>query len=220
MEKLLSICIPTFNRAEELDRQLAWLAQEMQSFGSECEIIVSDNCSDDHTPIVVSKWQSVFAHTTFKGNRHSENRGWMRNFIYCLTTASGRFTWIIGDDDRIYAGAVARVLQTLRQTPDLALMYLNFTDHNPLTGEVLAQHWFDPELEQADCTQGQAIFQHCLQNIGSVIFITATIYRTRFAREALQRWPDCFQNWAGLAYWSAYCATQGSIIVTRDNYLA
>ncbi len=49
MHKLLTIAIPTYNRAELLDKQLAWLAQAIQGFESDCEIFVSDNCSTDHT---------------------------------------------------------------------------------------------------------------------------------------------------------------------------
>ena len=42
-KKLLTIAVPTYNRAELLDKQLAWLAQAIQGFESECEIIISDN---------------------------------------------------------------------------------------------------------------------------------------------------------------------------------
>jgi abequosyltransferase len=42
MNKLLSIVIPTFNRAHLLEQQLAWLSTVIQGFESECEIIISD----------------------------------------------------------------------------------------------------------------------------------------------------------------------------------
>ncbi|NEQ25134.1 MAG: glycosyltransferase, partial [Microcoleus sp. SIO2G3] len=80
MNKILSICIPTFNRAEELDNQLTWLFKEIKGFEDECEVIVSDNCSSDNTQEVVEKWRSLFCQTTFKSNRNQENVGWMRNF--------------------------------------------------------------------------------------------------------------------------------------------
>lgn len=220
MEKLLSICIPTFNRAALLDRQLAWLFKEIQALGHECEVIVSDNCSEDDTPVVVQKWQAAFSHTTFRSNRNPKNLGWMHNFLYCLNAASGRYTWIIGDDDVIYDGALAQVIKTLKERTDLSLLYLNFSDYNPETGVVKSQHWFDPDLEDANSQDGKAIFQKCIQdNIGSVIFISATVFRTQYAREAQQQWPEAMENWAGLAYWNGYCAAKGSVLVTRKNYL-
>lgn len=220
MEKLLSICIPTFNRAKLLHRQLAWLANEIKTFGNECEVIVSDNCSSDDTLAIIQEWKSAFSHTAFHVNQNAENLGWMGNFLYCLNAASGRYTWIIGDDDVIYKGALAHVIEKLKEKPDLSLLYLNFSDYNPETGAVAAEHWFDPALEDANSYDGKAIFQKCIKdNIGSVIFISATIFRTQFAREAQQKWPDCMNNWAGLAYWNGYCAAKGSVHVTRENYL-
>ena len=91
MTKLLTIGIPTFNRAQLLDRQLAWLAQAVKGFESECEIIVSDNCSSDDTPEVVKKWESHFSNTALKLNRNSENVGAIRNIAYCITPAR----WIV-----------------------------------------------------------------------------------------------------------------------------
>ena len=45
MSKLLTISIPTYNRAQMLDRQLKWLASEVLGNEGDCEIIISDNCS-------------------------------------------------------------------------------------------------------------------------------------------------------------------------------
>ena len=43
MNKLLTLAIPTYNRAELLDKQLTWLAQAIIGIESDCEIFVSDN---------------------------------------------------------------------------------------------------------------------------------------------------------------------------------
>lgn len=219
MKKLLSISIPTFNRAEELDSQLAWLAKEIKGFEDECEIIVSDNCSTEDTQAVIEKWQPSFSQTTLNSNRNSENIGWMRNFVYCLNAATSQYTWIVGDDDLIYEGTLAYVLKNLKENPDLSLMYLNFSGRHKETGEVMGEHWFDTNLEK-DPSEGKAIFQHCIEkNIGSVIFITATIFRTELAQLALQKWPNSLENWGGLAFWTGFCASRGSVLVTKDNYM-
>lgn len=220
MEKLISICIPTFNRAEHLQRQLAWLAQETKDFGDACEIIVSDNCSEDQTPSIIQNAEREFSHTQFHANRNCENIGWMRNFSYCVNNASGLYTWIIGDDDVIYDGTVAFVIRTLKQRSDLSLLYLNFSDRDGLTGASNALPWFKTDPIDDQIRDGKVIFQKHLQhNIGSVIFISATIFKTQFGQEALLKWQGSQENWAGLAYWNGYCATQGSVLVTHENYL-
>ncbi len=220
MKKLLSITIPTFNRAKELDNQLAWLAKEIKGFEDECEIIISDNCSTDNTQDVISKWQQVFSQTTFKSNKNRENIGWMRNFAYCLNSSTSQYTWIIGDDDLIFDGTLAYVLKALKENPDLSLLYLNFLGRHKETDEIMGEHWFDTDLEERGFSEGKAIFQHCIeQNIGSVIFITATVFRTGLAQFALRKWPGSLDNWGGLAYWTGFCASQGRVLVTKENYL-
>lgn len=58
-KKLLTICIPTYNRSQLLDKQLNWLAQEIVGIESNYEIIISDNCSTDRTQDIIPKWQDI-----------------------------------------------------------------------------------------------------------------------------------------------------------------
>lgn len=220
MNKLLSVCIPTYNRAEHLDRQLSWLTREVQGFEHLCEVIVSDNCSDDSTPAVVAKWVEAYPNLSFTSNRNSENIGWMGNFLHCSSLAAGEYTWIIGDDDTIYNGALAHVIETLKNHPRLSLLYLNFSDRDAHTGATALEHWFDPSIEINKSWGGKERFQEYLQsNIGSVIFISATIFRTQLVLEAQQLWQDAIKNWAGLAFWNGYCAAKGEVVVTSENFL-
>jgi abequosyltransferase len=219
MKTLLAVCIPTFNRAEQLDRQLGWLAEEIVGFEADCEIIISDNCSDDQTSDIIYKWKVKLPNISYKTNRNANNLGWMRNFLYCLNTSSSEYTWIIGDDDEIEKGALAVVMQALKADSNLALMYLNFSGRDKGTGKIVGEYWFDLNLDQ-NTTNGAAIFQHCIEkNIGSVIFVTAAIYRTQLALAAISKWPKSVDNWAGLGFWTGFCATQGNVLVTSKTYM-
>ena len=60
MNALLTIAVPTYNRAELLNKQLAWLAKSIKGYESECEIIISDNCSEDNTQEIVKKMAVIF----------------------------------------------------------------------------------------------------------------------------------------------------------------
>lgn len=64
MNKLLTIVIPTFNRAILLKQQLTWLAKAIKGFESECEIIISDNCSTD-IPEIYAKLLKIGYSKTF-----------------------------------------------------------------------------------------------------------------------------------------------------------
>ncbi len=225
MNKLLTIAIPTFNRAELLDKQLAWLSQAIKGFENECEILVSDNCSTDNTPETVKKWQSILSHVVFKYNRNQENIGVLKNVAYCLRAATTKYVWAIGDDDPIQERSVAYVVNKLKEHKNLSLLFLNFSGRNKITGEpvhpptIVGNRWFDADSEDG-CGDSKAIFAHCFdKSVGAVIFLTATIYRTDLVKNAFQVWEDAANNWIFLAYLAGYCAAYGSIIVTKDIFM-
>ncbi|MBD2691798.1 glycosyltransferase family 2 protein [Anabaena catenula] len=225
MTKILTIAIPTYNRAELLDKQLTWLSQAIKGFESECEILVSDNCSTDHTQSIIKKWQNILSDITFKSNKNPENIGVMRNIIYCLSYSTTKYVWTIGDDDPIQERAVAYVMSKIKNIEDLSLLFLNFSGRNKITGEavhppkIVGNRWFDADSEDGE-GDGKAIFEHCFaKSVGAVIFLTATVYRTDLVKRALQIWPTASNNWISLAYLAGYCAANGKVIVTKETYL-
>ncbi len=70
MITLLTIAIPSFNRATLLAKQLAWLHQEIKGCESECEILISDNFSTENNQDIIKKGQTIFSETTFKSHRN------------------------------------------------------------------------------------------------------------------------------------------------------
>ena len=225
MIKLLTIAIPTFNRATLLDKQLAWLHQEIKGCESECEILISDNCSTDNTQDIIKKWQPIFTLSTFKPHRNIENIGLMGNVIHCLKSSTTKYVWTISDDDKFEQQVLTYVISKLKEYEDLSLLFLNFSGRNKITGEavhpptIIGNRWFDVETEDA-CTNGKAIFEYCFsKSIGAVSLLSATVYRSELAQKSLQLWQDAASNWLSLAYIAGFCAANGSVIVTKDIYL-
>ncbi|MBG1270055.1 glycosyltransferase family 2 protein [Nostoc sp. WHI] len=225
MNKLLTIAIPTFNRAQLLDIQLTWLAKAIKGFESDCEIFISDNCSTDNTQEIIKKWQIILSNVTFTSNINNKNIGVMGNIACCLKAANSKYVWTIGDDDPIQDRAITYVISKLKQHEDLSLLFLNFSGRNQITGEpvhpptIVGNRWFDVDSEDGD-GDGKAIFEHCFsKSVGAVIFLSATVYRTDLIKRALQSWPDAENNWISLAYLAGYCAANGIVIVTKETYL-
>ncbi|MBV9388491.1 MAG: glycosyltransferase family 2 protein [Chroococcidiopsidaceae cyanobacterium CP_BM_ER_R8_30] len=219
MNKLLTIAIPTFNRAELLNKQLTWLAQALRGFEAECEIFVSDNCSTDHTQEIIKKWQELLGAVTFRSSRNIVNLGVMTNIAYCLKSASSKYVWTIGDDDPIQERTLSYVLKILKRHPDLTLMYLNCTGRESLTGQLAIERWFDSDSDEPT-VDGKAAYQtHLNRSFGGILFISAVVYQTNLVQLAVQKWPAATSNWASQAYWAGFCAAHGSVIVTKDVYL-
>jgi abequosyltransferase len=89
-DKLLSICIPTYNRAEVLDKTLYKLFSNSEFDNNLIEVIVSDNCSTDNTYVVVQKYPQV------KYFRNDHNIG-PYNFTIVSSYAKGKYVKIFND---------------------------------------------------------------------------------------------------------------------------
>jgi len=109
---LLTIGIPTWNRADYLRRNLTQLYSEVQSINpSLVEIIVSDNCSSDHTPKVVEELQEKGLIIDYI--RNNSNVGWALNFIQCFERARGKYVLLLGDDDLLIDGALSYIINLI-----------------------------------------------------------------------------------------------------------
>ena len=117
---LLTLCIPTYNRAQELRLLLDMLAPQVAA-APEVELLISDNQSTDATPEVVQ--QAIDAGLRCTYIRNAENIGADANFLQCFYKARGRHVWIFGDDDVLLPGSLTFVLELLARR-EYELVYL------------------------------------------------------------------------------------------------
>jgi glycosyltransferase involved in cell wall biosynthesis len=110
-EYLLTIAIPTYNRAKILDGSLAILKLQFSSLKYPVEIIISDNCSSDNTADIVEK--HICDGMPIKYIRNQENLGMDGNFVQCFRMAKGQYVWCLGDDDYLAEGALDYLLSIL-----------------------------------------------------------------------------------------------------------
>ncbi|NQU32455.1 MAG: glycosyltransferase family 2 protein [Bacteroidetes bacterium] len=109
---LLTIAIPTWNRAYYLSKNLYQLKKELSSVGSsQVEILVSDNCSSDTTFSVVTKYKENGLPISYHYNH--ENIGWGGNFLQCLKKAQGKYVLLLADDDLIVDRGLEKIINVL-----------------------------------------------------------------------------------------------------------
>lgn len=122
LSPVLSICIPSYNRAGLLGELLGRIAEEVGDDKAGdigiIEIVVTDNCSPDDTRQVVQSYRNHLTYLTYI--RHSENIGADRNFLAAVGAATGRYCWLMGDDDFPEPGAIRRLVQVLEAHPGIA----------------------------------------------------------------------------------------------------
>lgn len=108
---LLTIAIPTWNRAEYLRQNLCQLKAEIGDKVDEVELLISDNFSTDSTPSVVA--DAISRGMKINYIRNSENIGSDHNIAQCFNQAAGEYVLILGDDDLLVDGALSKVLAVL-----------------------------------------------------------------------------------------------------------
>jgi glycosyltransferase involved in cell wall biosynthesis len=104
---LLTIAIPTYNRAWCLRELLPLLVDEVEN-EPRIELIISDNASPDETPSVVEEF--VARGLRVRYIRNPQNIGPDANFLQCFEQARGKYVWIFSDDDLIVPGGIAKIL--------------------------------------------------------------------------------------------------------------
>jgi abequosyltransferase len=113
-QPLLTIAIPTYNRATYLRQTLAQLQLEISSHHlSNIEILVSDNASPDSTQQIVTELQDSGFNIRYLLN--SDNIGSDANIAQCFNTAKGYYVLILGDDDLFCDGSLKWLMTVLEQ---------------------------------------------------------------------------------------------------------
>jgi glycosyltransferase involved in cell wall biosynthesis len=115
-QNMISICIPTYNRAKFLENLLDILINlPLPSY----EIIVVDNHSTDYTCDIFkqSKYQKI------KFFQNSENIGMTNNWNRCIELSSGKYIIIIHSDDSVSPDLFRNYLEAIKLHPDAGLVF-------------------------------------------------------------------------------------------------
>ncbi|AFL89555.1 glycosyl transferase [Terriglobus roseus DSM 18391] len=115
---LLTLAVPTYNRARFLDEFLQELLPQLAELSAsgradEIELVVSDNASTDDTPQVLEAAVAA-SPVPIRVTRQPENIGSDRNFIWCFEHARGKYFWLFGDDDILRKGSLTVILDSLK----------------------------------------------------------------------------------------------------------
>ena len=118
---MLSICIPTFQRALILEDCLARLSPELDKIEGGAEVVVSDNASTDESWGVVAAAGETDHRIRY--DRLPENRGGHANYRNCVRLARGDIIVCLADDDTIIGEALNEHVQRMAAEPNLASIY-------------------------------------------------------------------------------------------------
>ena len=215
----LTIAIPTYNRAKQLDRQLNWAVNAIADRWDEIELLVSDNASPDETPQVCQKWQAQ-TNGRVRIFRQSKNIGVNRNCLFCIQEARGDFVWTVSDDDVVLEGTLGWVLSKISNDADdqLAFIHLNGSISSP-EGIIFRQSVYPFQSDQISAP-GCKLLESCIDiNEDWLFLFTANIYKTTIAQQAIKTWPDIKNNMAFPLFLAGYAAAHGAMTLRSEPSL-
>jgi len=139
----LSICIPTYNRADYLDYSLGVHLPKLKEHN--IQIFIYDNASNDTTFDVVSKWKKEYPLINY--HRNNINLGADLNIELALKAPTTDYIWLMGDTYLIPDNGLSHILDLAQQQiaydaivvnlfNKLAFPTGNYSDHDQLLGDL------------------------------------------------------------------------------------
>lgn len=141
---LLTIAVPTYNRADLLDICLSRIYEQVGEENALIEVVVSNNASTDHTKQVIDKFQRRYKYLRYSENE--KNGGPDFNIARCFELATAKYVWVFSDDDLLLPNAISNILKLLNGS-DLGVVFLKPSFYKDFIGEYIPTNKpFDYEI--------------------------------------------------------------------------
>lgn len=159
-QPILSICIPTYNRAKDLNHNLTLIESYLENsnlLDTVC-LVISNNCSTDETGVVVKHFVDE-GRLCIHYYKQEHNIGAGPNQVYAVEKVSTPWVMLLGDDDYLEPWYIAECLKQMEKHPNLGCLIPNYIDYYPAT-----QTYGKLREENCETQYYKSGFDACLQN--------------------------------------------------------
>ena len=119
---LLSICIPTYNRPNQLPNCLHSIYLAKKNSNLDFEVCISDNGSEYDVTKIIQPYKDKLK---IRLNKNKVNLGYQPNLLKTISIATGEYVWAIGDDDLLIPGSLQKIEKLLNDNRDVDFFYIN-----------------------------------------------------------------------------------------------
>ncbi len=170
---ILSICIPTYNRSEYLSESFKILSEQVGNYVEDIEIIVSDNCSTDNTNEVICSFiDNGLLKITY--NKNEENIGGWKNIEKVVSLSSGKYVFVMGDDDLLSPDFFDIIMKYLKKYEDIGIIHWN-----RLTGDINCSNTFIKDSNYTMMEQKLSPKQFIFDKLDKFNFISSLIFNRK-----------------------------------------
>jgi glycosyltransferase involved in cell wall biosynthesis len=185
----VSILLPTYNRERYLVLAIdSVLAQTHQDW----ELLISDNCSDDNTFTIASKYANQDSRIIYWKNE--TNIGALQNYNRCIEKACGDYIELFGTDDIFEPTCLELLARGLDENPGVALA-TSAKRHIDENGNQIRE---DRLASNSQIIPAQEAIHHNLNNLTNAI-ISPVMFRSKYKGTGFDM---SLGNCADLEYWT------------------
>ena len=205
MSKVISFCIPTYNRKNFLIEALESINNQdgIEDFKDKLEIVISDNASTDGTEEAVKEYAKK-SKVDIIYKKQDKNMGIDRNILNVVGMATGEYCWLMGDDDCIINTGVKKVLEEVKSSYDIYLLerYCCYKDNMK---EAFRKEYFlkgfDESVSFDFAKEGELrfYFSRCSSMMGIFSFLSIIVVK----REAWNK-VEGYEDYIGTIYIHVY----------------
>lgn len=124
-EYLLAICIPTYNRAEQLRQFLKSLLPQIPAFKNYVGVFISDNASTDDTETMVREMASQYS-VDIKYHRKHTHTDRFENYRTVMSLSQSKYVFMSGDDDIMAPNFLQTIMPYLLSSKEYGLIHWNY----------------------------------------------------------------------------------------------
>lgn len=225
-EYLLSICIPSYNRKNELERLINSIIKQ-DGFTQEVEVVISDWPSSDGTQDMVKQYQKKYKNIKYYRN---EINIWMTAaLLEVIWYSKGKYSWMFWSDDQMNTMSLKYVIDVIKkESPKLILSTLfhyhkeDEIKHSIQNNEFNVFDWFK---NLSDYMWSKKYEKHTLGLEQHFTFMSVFCFETQFFREWMskvvkEKWESyLLKNYFNYIYIVYSNLKIGKIILFKDNFV-
>lgn len=134
--KLLSICVPTYNRPQEvMHLNNSFLKRALDSYGENIEVLMCDNSNDD-----VAIKNRHHLDTRIKYFQNGRNIGFAGNVLRCIDEAESEYIWLLPDNDEVIWSGFELLMEGVSQRRDVDCFLVPYVMENN-AGDVVEESY-------------------------------------------------------------------------------
>lgn len=175
-QKLISICIPTYSRPQELKRTLESIDSQKYN---DVNIVISENCSPKQveTRAVVEEFKKNSKYDVYY-YENEQNLGYDKNIRALVKRSEGIYSMFFSDDDMFMPGALDKFIEFVRQHQDCGYFLRSYRNYS----DVAETKFQDFRYYASDCTF-PAGNDTAIELFDKSVFLSGFTIKTEPARE-------------------------------------